>query len=130
MITGGCLCGATRYAIAADARYTSYCHCEDCRKASGAPVVAWTFFPADTLTWTKGKPKLLHFAGRERTFCPDCGTPLGFFDPEIPDEFEVTTCSLDQPELFPPLDHTWTVDRLPWFETADSLPRHGTYRLQ
>lgn len=127
MITGGCLCGATRYAIDATARCTSYCHCEDCRKASGAPVVAWTFFPADTLTWTGGAPKILLFAGRERTFCPDCGTPLGFFDPAIPDEFEVTTCSLDHPALFPPGDHTWTTDRLPWFETADALPRHATY---
>lgn len=127
MITGGCLCGATRYAIDATARHTSYCHCEDCRKASGAPVVAWTFFPAGTLSWTKGASKLLLFAGRERTFCPDCGTPLGFFDPAIPDEFEVTTCSLDHPELFPPRDHTWTKDRLTWFETADALPRHANH---
>jgi hypothetical protein len=127
MITGGCLCGATRYAINAGARYTSYCHCEDCRKASGAPVVAWTFFPVGSLTWIKGAPKTLRFSERVRTFCPDCGTPLSFFDPAIPGEFEVTTCSLDHPEFHPPRDHTWTSDRLPWFETADALPRHATY---
>ena len=39
MITGGCLCGATRYEIDTKPRFTSYCHCEDCRKANGAPVV-------------------------------------------------------------------------------------------
>ncbi len=127
MITGGCLCGATRYAINAAPRYTSYCHCEDCRRASGAPVVAWTFFPADTLAWIKGTPRTLHFAERERTFCSDCGTPLSFFDPAIPGEFEVTTCSLDHPELYPPRDHTWITDRLPWFETTDATPRHGNY---
>ena len=124
MTTGGCLCGATRYAIAAETRGTSYCHCEDCRKASGAPVVAWTFFPVGSLTWTTGTPKTLLFARRERTFCPGCGTPLSFFDPAIPNQYEVTTCSLDHPDLFPPRDHTWTQDRLPWFETADALPRH------
>lgn len=125
MITGGCLCGATRYEIGAAARFTSYCHCEDCRRASGAPVVAWTFFPAGTLKWTAGMPKLLNFAGRERTFCPECGTPLSFFDPSIPSEYEVTTCSLDNPNLLPPRDHTWVEDRLPWFDVADPLPRHG-----
>jgi hypothetical protein len=127
MITGGCLCGATRYTIDAEARHTSYCHCEDCRKASGAPVVAWTFFPAGSLTWCAGMPKRLIFAGRERTFCPNCGTPLSFFDPKIPGEYEVTTCSLDHPEIYQPIDHTWTADRLPWFDTADTLPRHDRY---
>ncbi|WP_193211783.1 GFA family protein [Luteolibacter marinus] len=127
MITGGCLCGATRYAIDAQPRCTSYCHCEDCRRASGAPVVAWTFFPTGSLEWTKGAPKLLSFAERERGFCPECGTPLSFYDPAIPDEYEVTTCSLDDPSLLPPRDHNWVVDRLPWFETADSLPRHEHY---
>ena len=127
MITGGCLCGATRYQIDAEPRYTSYCHCGDCRRASGAPVVAWTFFPAGTLAWSKGEPKALFFEERERTFCPECGTPLSFYDPAIPAEFEVTTCSLDDPCLLPPRDHNWVVDRLPWFETADSLPRHDHY---
>ena len=124
MIEGRCLCGATRYAIDAVPRFTSYCHCEDCRRASGSPVVPWTFFPTGTLRWTKGAPKLLRYAGRERTFCPDCGTPLSFFDPGIPEEYEVTTCSLDDPNLMPPRDHTWTEDQLPWFQVADGLPRH------
>lgn len=127
MITGGCLCGATRYQIDAKPRFTSYCHCEDCRRASGAPVVAWTFFPSGTLKWTKGEAKLLKFSGRERTFCPDCGTPLSFYDPGIPSEYEVTTCSLDDPDLMPPKDHTWVEDRLRWFDTSDDLPRHERY---
>lgn len=127
MIEGGCLCGAVRYRIDAAPRVTSYCHCEDCRKASGAPVVAWTFFPNGFLTWIRGAPRTLEFAERVRTFCPDCGTPLSFFDPAIPGEFEVTTCSLDEPNLMPPMDHNWVADRLTWFETADSLPRHDHY---
>ncbi len=127
MIAGGCLCGAVRYRIAAPPRFTSYCHCGDCRKASGAPVVVWTFFPAGSLTWIRGVPRTLVFAARERTFCPDCGTPLTFFDPTIPGEFEVTTCSLDDPDSMPPMDHNWLEDRLSWFETADSLPRHARY---
>lgn len=122
-LCGGCLCGAVRYAIRARPLGTSYCHCEDCRKAAGAPVVAWTFFPQGTITFGGTPPRTIRFASRERTFCPNCGSPLMFFDPAIPDQFEVPTCSLDAAGEFSPQDHNWTVDRLPWFETADALPR-------
>lgn len=124
-MTGRCLCGSIRYQVPDDAAAgTSLCHCEDCRRASGAPAVAWTFFPAGTLEWTYGQPKSILWEGRVRSFCSDCGTPLTFFDPELPDQFEVSTCSLDRPEEHKPRDHNWESDRLPWFLTADDLPRY------
>lgn len=121
--SGRCLCGAVRYEVSAAPCKTSLCHCEDCRRASGSPVVAWTFFPTSTLHFVQGTPRTLHHEGRERTFCPGCGTPLTFFDPAIPSEFEVTTCSLDHPELAPaPADHNWIVDRLPWLSVNEDIP--------
>jgi hypothetical protein len=119
---GGCLCGAVRYEVTAIPRKTSLCHCEDCRRASGAPVVAWTFFPSGSLSFVHGDPCLLRHAERERTFCRDCGTPLTFFDPAIPSEFEVTTCSLDEGRVAPPPeDHNWTSDMLPWLRVNEDL---------
>ncbi len=127
-ISGGCLCGQVRYEIDAPPAGTTYCHCQDCRRASGAPVMAWTFFPTGSLRFTSAAPRVLKWADRERTFCPSCGTPISFFDPAIPHQFEVTTCSLDAPERFVPNDHNWVCDQLPWFETRDALPRfeHNT----
>lgn len=120
---GRCLCGAVRYEVNAPPRKTSLCHCEDCRRASGAPVVAWTFFPAGTIRFIEGVPGMVRHAGRERTFCRDCGTPLTFYDPSIPSEFEVSTCSLDDDHVAPaPADHTWICDRLPWLRVNDHLP--------
>jgi len=127
-MTGGCLCGNVRYEVPDNPHGTSLCHCEDCRRASGAPAVAWTFFPAGSLRWIRGEAKTITWAERFRTFCPDCGTPLSFYDPALPDQYEVTTCSLDEPGKCPPGDHNWIADRLEWFETADDLPRfpHNT----
>jgi hypothetical protein len=66
---------------------------------------------------------MLRHAERERTFCSDCGTPLTFFDPSIPAEFEVTTCSLDDaPVAPPPADHNWMRDALPWLRVNEDLP--------
>lgn len=123
LLRGRCLCGGTRYVITRPVIGTSYCHCEDCRRASGAPVVAWTFFATPGIRFEGEEPRSMEWAGRERTFCGSCGTPLSFFDPDLPHQFEVTTASLDRPEEHPPDDHTWVADRLPWFETKDDLPR-------
>lgn len=121
---GGCLCGALRYEVRGPALQSTVCHCEDCRRASGAPFVAWTFFRNGSLFWLKGKPKLLRHADRERTFCGDCGSPLTFFDPAIPELFEANTNSLDDPSAYPPGDHCWTCDELPWTEGIAFLPRY------
>jgi hypothetical protein len=47
-----------------------------------------------------------------------------FFDPALPHQFEVTTCTLELAAEILPSDHNWVGDRLPWFETTDLLPRH------
>ena len=36
MLKGSCLCGGVRYEIDAELQSVSYCHCSQCRKASGA----------------------------------------------------------------------------------------------
>jgi hypothetical protein len=120
--TGGCLCGAVRYEVAGKALQTTLCHCEDCRKASGAPAVCWTFFRMGGLKWTKGIAKLLRHADRERTFCGDCGSPLTFFDPAIPDLFEANTNTLDHPDQYPPADQCWNCDEVRWFRSLHGLP--------
>lgn len=122
LLSGGCLCGALRYVLRGSAVQTTVCHCADCRRASGAPFVAWTFFRSGALSWTEGCPKVCQFAGRERSFCGDCGTPLVFFDPEIPQWFEVSTCSFDDPEPHQPVDECWTGDRISWLESVGKLP--------
>lgn len=87
-------------------------------------MVAWTFFRTGAMRWQKGEAKVVAFAGRERSFCGDCGTPLMFFDPGIPEFFEVSTCSLDDPGEFPPVDECWVSDELRWARSLGSLPRY------
>ncbi|TRM57003.1 Mss4-like protein [Schizophyllum amplum] len=82
MPTGGCFCGALRYAYTGDAAVKAICHCTDCRKISGTTYSTNIILPADaTLTLTTGTPKTyscLTGSGKpiDNTFCGDCGSTI------------------------------------------------------
>ena len=125
IIVGGCLCGSIRYEATGEAYNITHCHCLDCRRSSGAAFVTWASFGRSAFRFTTGQPRELPWAGRLRSFCPDCGTPLTLLAGPDADEVDVTVCSFDQSTAVTPADHTWVEDRLPWIRLADNLP---TYR--
>jgi hypothetical protein len=77
MLTGGCHCGAIRYQADGAALTHALCHCTDCRRHAGAPMVGWTMYRLDAVKVLQGTPKVYSSSehGR-RHFCPDCGTGL------------------------------------------------------
>ena len=48
-ITGGCLCGSLRYAVAVAPTNPHFCSCRQCQRWTGAPVDAWVDVPAAAL---------------------------------------------------------------------------------
>ncbi|HEY6641312.1 GFA family protein [Povalibacter sp.] len=112
---GGCLCGAVRYRIAGQPRTSSICHCRTCRRASGAPSVAWfvvrteqfSLLHGDLSTFASSMPVLRQFCGR-------CGSPIAYRHADDPASIELTTASLDDPESFPPSREIWLSHRLSW----------------
>jgi hypothetical protein len=129
MLTGGCLCGHVRYAADGAPFHETICHCSVCRRAAGAPMVAWFSVPRAGFRVVAGTPARFASSARaERTFCPRCGTPLTFEARDLADEVDVTTASLDDPEAVPPHDHTHTETRLRWVRLADGLPAYPERR--
>lgn len=122
---GGCLCGAVRYRASGEVSHPTLCHCRTCRRAAGAPVVAWITVPIARFAFTRGAP--VEFRSSPpvtRGFCGVCGTPLTYRHSSFPDSIDVTTASCDDPEAFPPADHTWTSDGISWMQVDDGSPRH------
>ncbi|HKC49623.1 MAG TPA: GFA family protein [Myxococcota bacterium] len=120
---GGCLCGAVRYRATGAAGNATLCHCQTCRRASGAPTVAWVTFAARAFGFTRGDP--LRYRSSPlvlRTFCGRCGTPLSYARDDEPESIDVTTISLDRAAELAPRDHTWTRHALPWMRGLDALP--------
>ncbi len=121
--TGGCFCGTVRYEARGKPFHETLCHCSDCRRAAGAPNVAWFSVLRAAFRFTAGEPKLFRSSTRAiRRFCPDCGTQLTFEADALPDELDITIASLDEPNDVPPHDHTRVGSRLAWDVIADGLP--------
>jgi hypothetical protein len=125
-IEGGCLCGATRYRATGKPFKSSYCHCNWCRGATGAPVTAWLLYDDGRIEFTRGSPKKYASSpGVLRGFCPTCGTPLWWegrwHDKPVQ---MVTIGSLDNPEFYPPDRHASCSEQIGWFDVADDLPRY------
>ena len=128
-LRGRCLCGAIRYEVTGEPYDATLCHCSLCRRASGAPLVAWFSVSADEFRLLDGEPASFRSSEHAtRTFCSRCGTPLTFRSDRTPDEVDVTTCSLEDPELVPPADHTQVATRLAWLKVADGLPEFADKR--
>ena len=79
VLTGGCQCGAIRFALSAPPVKISICHCRMCQKASGSPFASFAEILNEDFAWTRGKPSAFRSSTlAERDFCPSCGTPLSF----------------------------------------------------
>lgn len=121
-VEGGCLCGAVRYRVSDTALATSICYCNSCRRASGAPSVAWAVFRVVDFTFITGQP--IGFRSSPpvvRTFCGKCGTPLTYQHTETPGTIDVTTATLDFPERFAPSKEIWLEHKLAWEPVNEAL---------
>jgi hypothetical protein len=122
VLTGGCFCGAIRYEATGAPFHETNCHCSICRRTTGAPFVTWFSVRSSDFRFTGGLPTRFNSTEKgRRSFCPRCGTQLTFENADFPDEIDVTTSSLDDPNLVAAHDNTRTSSRLSWIR-PDGLP--------
>ena len=116
-ITGGCQCGAVRYAAESLGR-ASICHCRMCQKAFGSffgPLVT-----AHDLVRTRGEPKRFESSNLvKRGFCAECGTPLTY---ECDGAVEIAIGSLDNVALAAPVIEVNPRNKVPFFASLAHLP--------
>lgn len=123
-LSGGCQCGAVRYEVSGDPAHVALCHCTDCRKSAGAPMVSRAAFQEDQFRLTAGAPSTFNSSGTAmRSFCPTCGSGLYYRNAEyLPGIVDVQSATLDDPDALPPQVHIQTAERLRWMDGAEALP--------
>jgi hypothetical protein len=73
---GTCLCGTVQIEVAGRPSAMGYCHCRSCRSWSGGPVNAFTLWPPEAVTVTRGETHLATYTKTklsQRQFCRLCG---------------------------------------------------------
>jgi len=125
-MTGECLCGGVRIEIAGKVGPVVYCHCSQCRKASGTAFAAnadvrrryWRFVSGEDLVREyESSP------GKFRAFCGRCGSPIYSRTTAAFDTLRVRFGLLDDDPGRRSLAHFFVRSKAPWFDITDGLPQ-------
>lgn len=125
---GSCLCGRIAYAVSAQIRNVSHCHCTMCRKTHGAAFGSHGSVPGAAHAFTQGQELLGAYrssAGVTRTFCSACGSPLLWHDAQgtHPDWVSIPLATLDTPFMPTKQKHVHSASKVPWYAIADGWPQ-------
>jgi hypothetical protein len=125
-LTARCLCESVRFEVTGRIGPVVYCHCSQCRRASGTAFAANADLRLEHVNWIQGREALCeyeHTPGRFRVFCGRCGSPLYSRSDEHPDRIRIRLGSLDGDPGRRALAHVWVGSKAPWYEIHDELPR-------
>jgi len=128
-LTGGCACGAIRYAFDGQPLAMLNCHCRDCQRESGSAYEPVLIVPCAGFAITQGAPR--HFTviadsgePATRNFCGECGSPLFGLPPDGASEIvTIRAGSLDDPSLFRPTRDIYVSRAQPWDAMDPVLPK-------
>ena len=76
---GRCFCGAVEFTVSGEPVAMGYCHCQSCRQWSAGPVNAFTLWPPEALSVTRGADNIDSYnktPGSSRKWCKRCGGHL------------------------------------------------------
>ncbi len=102
----------------------SYCHCGDCRRATGAAVTVFVGFAEQGITFISTRPAAHRTRPDvERLFCRDCGTPVAYRDGRLEDRIYFYLGVMTTPDRYAPTCHAFVSEKLARVELDDTLPR-------
>jgi hypothetical protein len=124
-VTGRCLCGDIQYEYRGAPIKTLHCHCESCRRHTSCPITTFVCVAKDGFRHTGGTPAAYASSpGVRRTHCGRCGSPIGYESERNPNQIDLYVGTLHDPAAAEPTFHVFVGEQLPWFESADTLPRY------
>jgi hypothetical protein len=122
--TGGCLCGAVRFAVDGPLRDVVLCHCSHCRRTHGH-VAAYAACGAGDLEVVADDGLRWYADGdRERGFCGRCGASL-FWRAPARETISVAAGALDPPTGLRTVAQIFVADRGDYYALPDEGERHA-----
>ena len=122
--TGGCLCGAVRYAVRRGAlRPVVACHCTQCRRVTGHYLAATAARRSDfRLLEDSGLKWYDSSSQARRGFCGHCGSTL-FWQPHGRDYLSIAAGSLDDSSALTLACHIFVADKGGYYQIEPGVPQ-------
>ena len=126
---GGCLCGSVRYTANADPAIVVVCHCKNCQKQSGSAFSVLVGVPKSAIS-VEGALKTFHDKGDsgqpvDRSFCPECGSPIIFDGASTPDLRFIRAGTLDDTSWLDPKMHVYCESAQRWTPIPEGSQKFG-----
>ncbi|MEJ2137149.1 MAG: GFA family protein [Desulfofustis sp.] len=131
--SGSCLCKSIQYTIESDVVTTANCHCNTCKKSTGAAFQTVTVAQKESFKIKSGAESIQTFAISDNAvkhFCGVCGTPIYNTHQGFPGFNMVFVGSLDEPCQLPPTTNFFCERMLPWVNTIAELENIDRLRKQ
>jgi hypothetical protein len=121
--SGRCLCGAVRFEARGKPKGIFWCHCDSCRRHTGAPVSAFAGFENDAVTVTEGAITTFKSSpGTTRGFCARCGSTLTCATVHLSTETHYHIGAFERAADLAPKRQLFVNERLPWLHLSDGSP--------
>jgi hypothetical protein len=127
-LAGSCLCGAVRYRVKDEFRYSLICHCSQCRRATGAAFKPFAGIEREKFNLSHGSESLFIF-GEELNHdarCSKCGSLL-YSLVRQGRYVHVPLGTLSEEPSIRPSAHIFVGSKAPWFTITDDLPQHHEF---
>jgi hypothetical protein len=127
-LTGGCLCGAVRYAVDAPLEVAYYCHCTRCQHRTGTGGAPSARVKPGSFRITQGEDSVDTYwpeQGFGKAFCSTCGSALWSVSPDDPDLIGVRMGTFDSDPGVRPSYRQFVAYAAPW----EPIPDDGTERF-
>ncbi len=117
--TGGCLCGAVRYKVIGEPVRVANCHCNDCRKVTGASFATNVFVKEENLVIESGVTKSYQHKSDSgnmmpKKFCPECGSQIFSYGTGSPGVVGIKVGSIDDANDIKPQITVYAARALPF----------------
>ena len=115
--SGRCLCGNITFSADTDIKLMANCHCDDCRRATGAAFGTLLFVDDDAVE-IEGDPKVFDHtadsgAAMQKLFCPDCGSQMFGRNSNRPGTLSVRAGVVEQKDLVKPGANVYMSSKIP-----------------
>ena len=128
--TGGCLCGAVRFTVTAPPLLVRTCWCRLCQALGAGSATVNAGFPAEAVRVTGPLATYTSTADSgtvlDRSFCPNCGTPLFSQAHSRRNQMFIRVGAMDQRDDLGPQVTIWASQAPPWAAIDPGLPRVET----